>query len=73
LFVCGHVHEATGEAQLRDTQIINVARRFEVIDLETLMQPETRVLLQQLRTAYAQIKITRAGLFERLAHQGCEP
>jgi uncharacterized protein len=73
VFVCGHVHEAAGEARLRDTRIINVARRFEVIDLEPIVQPATRVLLQQLRSAYAQIKIKRAGLFERLAHQGREP
>jgi uncharacterized protein len=73
VFVCGHVHEAAGEAQLRDTQIINVAGTFEVIDLEPVAQSEPRDLLPQLRSAYAEIKRERVGLFERLAHQGKNP
>ena len=33
VFICGHVHEAAGEAQLRGTQILNVAGRVELLEV----------------------------------------
>ena len=33
IFICGHVHEAAGEAHLRQTQILNVAGRVELLEV----------------------------------------
>ena len=33
VFICGHVHEAAGEAQLRETRILNVAGRVELLEV----------------------------------------
>lgn len=33
LVVCGHVHEGSGRGQIGSTVVLNVARRFEVIEL----------------------------------------
>jgi uncharacterized protein len=33
LFICGHVHEAAGEAVLRETRIINTAQRWQLLEL----------------------------------------
>ena len=33
VFICGHVHEAAGEAQLRGTRILNVAGRVELLEV----------------------------------------
>lgn len=32
LVVCGHIHEGSGEAMLGKTRILNVARRFQVVE-----------------------------------------
>jgi Icc-related predicted phosphoesterase len=33
LFICGHIHEAAGEAVLRETRIINTAGRWQLLEL----------------------------------------
>lgn len=32
-FICGHIHEAAGTAMLRQTQIINTAQRWQLLEL----------------------------------------
>ena len=34
VFICGHVHESAGEARLRDTRMLNVAGRVELLEIE---------------------------------------
>ena len=34
VFICGHVHEAAGEAQLRETRILNVAGRVALLEVK---------------------------------------
>jgi uncharacterized protein len=34
LFLCGHIHEAAGDAMLRQTRIINLAQKVRMLDLE---------------------------------------
>lgn len=34
LVVCGHIHEGTGEAMLGGTRIINVARRYQLLEVD---------------------------------------
>ena len=36
VFVCGHIHEAAGEARLRETQIVNVAGRVALLEVKPI-------------------------------------
>lgn len=35
LVVCGHIHEGSGEAMLGRTRILNVARRYQLVEVES--------------------------------------